>query len=161
MTSGFMHWGIYLYSGFTGTVVLTAVVVLVRGLGLTRMDFPMMLGTMVSANRDRAKVVGLILHFVLGWAFSFFYILTFLIIGYQSWAFGVLIGLIHALFLLSVGMWILPSIHPRMASEEQGPDPTHQLEPPGFLALNYGSRTPLALLLSHMIYGGVIGLFYH
>jgi hypothetical protein len=30
----------------------------------------------------------------------------------------------------------LPAMHPRMASEQDGPTPTKQLEPPGFMALN-------------------------
>jgi hypothetical protein len=51
-------------------------------------------------------------------------------------------------------------MHPRMASEQQGPTPTEQLEPPGFMALNYGRRTPIAVILSHTVYGGILGAFY-
>jgi hypothetical protein len=47
-----------------------------------------------------------------------------------------------------------------MASEDQGPEPTRNLEPPGFLALNYGRRTPLAAMLAHLVYGAVLGGFY-
>jgi hypothetical protein len=47
-----------------------------------------------------------------------------------------------------------------MASEEQGPTPTRQLEPPGFLALNYGYRTPLSVIIAHLVYGGILGAFY-
>ena len=31
----------------------------------------------------------------------------------------------------------------------------------GFLALNYGRRTPLVALLAHVIYGAILGAFYH
>jgi hypothetical protein len=51
-------------------------------------------------------------------------------------------------------------LHPRMASERQGPTPTRQLEPPGFLALNYGKRTPISVVLAHLLYGGLLGAFY-
>ena len=51
-------------------------------------------------------------------------------------------------------------MHPRMASEQHGPTPTRQLEPPGFLALNYGRRTPISLLLAHLVYGAILGAFY-
>jgi hypothetical protein len=34
------------------------------------------------------------------------------------------------------------------------------LEPPGFFALNYGYRTPLAVLIAHIAYGMVLGGFY-
>jgi hypothetical protein len=64
------------------------------------------------------------------------------------------------LFVLTVGMSLLPSLHPRMASEQKGPTVTRQLEPPGFLALNYGYQTPLSVLLAHMIYGAILGAFY-
>jgi hypothetical protein len=47
-----------------------------------------------------------------------------------------------------------------MASEQRGPEPTRQLEPPGFMALNYGRRTPLLTLLAHLVYGAIIGAFY-
>jgi len=47
-----------------------------------------------------------------------------------------------------------------MASDSTGPRPTRMLEPPGFLALNYGYRTPLAVLIAHIAYGTVLGAFY-
>jgi hypothetical protein len=34
-----------------------------------------------------------------------------------------------------------------------------KLEPPGFLALNYGSRTPLTTLAGQALYGAVLGGF--
>jgi hypothetical protein len=48
-----------------------------------------------------------------------------------------------------------------MANEQQGPSVVRQLEPPGFLALHYGIRTPVSVVLSHLIFGGILGLFYH
>jgi hypothetical protein len=48
-----------------------------------------------------------------------------------------------------------------MASDSTGPEPTKMLEPPGFLALNYGYRTPLAVLIAHIAYGTVLGAFYN
>jgi hypothetical protein len=51
-------------------------------------------------------------------------------------------------------------LHPRMASEHHGPNPTRQLEPPGFMALNYGRPTPVATILAHLLYGAILGAFY-
>ena len=48
-----------------------------------------------------------------------------------------------------------------MASEQRGPTPTRQLEPLGFLALNYGRRTPLSVVIAHVLYGAILGGFYH
>jgi hypothetical protein len=73
---------------------------------------------------------------------------------------GAGIGLIHGLFVLAVAMPMLPSMHPRMASERHGPAPTPQLQPPGFMALHYGPQTPVLALLAHAIYGAILGGFY-
>ena len=66
----------------------------------------------------------------------------------------------HALIVLIAIMPLLPSVHPRMASEHRGPEPTRQLEPPGFMALNYGRQTPLITVAAHLLYGAVLGAFY-
>lgn len=66
----------------------------------------------------------------------------------------------HALFVLVAAMPLLPTLHPRMASEQEGPAPTKQLEPPGFMALNYGRRTPISVILAHLLYGAILGAFY-
>jgi hypothetical protein len=73
---------------------------------------------------------------------------------------GAILGLLHAAVVLTTGMRLLPGLHPRMASEQHGPTVARQLEPPGFLALNYGVRTPLAVVLSHIVFGMIIGGFY-
>ncbi len=46
------------------------------------------------------------------------------------------------------------------ASEQQGPTVMRQLEPPGFLALNYGYQTPVSVLIAHLAYGVILGSFY-
>lgn len=55
---------------------------------------------------------------------------------------------------------LIGDIHPRMASETTGPEPTRALEPPGFLTLNYGRRTPSITLIAHVAYGVILGAFY-
>jgi hypothetical protein len=44
-----------------------------------------------------------------------------------------------------------------MASEYEGPIRGRRLQPPGFLALNYGYRTPLTTILAHAVYGLILG----
>jgi hypothetical protein len=68
--------------------------------------------------------------------------------------------LVHALFVHAVGMPLLPGLHPRMVSEYYGPTPNRRLQPPGFLALNYGRQTPFVAIVAHIIYGAIIGGFY-
>ena len=126
-----------LFWSFIATLILTTLLSSSRGLGLTRMDIPFMVGSMFTEDRDRAQWLGFIIHMLNGWVFAFLYIIGFRMSGMFHWWSGAVIGLIHALFLLTAGMALLPTIHPRMATEQHGPDLTHLLEPPGFLALHY------------------------
>ena len=155
-----MNWGGWLIWGFASTVVLTSLMAAGQGLGLTRISLPYMLGTMLTPNRDRAKVIGFGVHVANGWLFSLLYVLAFHSWGHATWWAGTLIGLVHGGFVLTVGMPLLPGLHPRMASEKQGPSVTEQLEPPGFLALNYGYQTPTITLASHLVFGAILGAFY-
>jgi uncharacterized membrane protein YagU involved in acid resistance len=156
-----MNRGGALLWGFVGTVVLTSLMSASQGLGLTRMNLPYMLGTMVTVNRDRAKLIGFVMHLLNGWLFAAVYAAAFESWRRATWWLGAAIGAVHAAFVLLAGMSLLPSMHPRMASEQRGPTPTRQLEPPGFLGLNYGYRTPLSVLLTHLVYGAILGAFYH
>jgi hypothetical protein len=146
--------------GFGATIVLTTLMAISKRLGLSRMDLPFLLGTMLTSNRDKAPWLGFVFHLMMGWIFAFIYGAAFESSGLPTWWFGSAIGLIHGAFVLTAGLQILSFFHPRMATLTQGPTPTRQLEPPGFLALNYGKGTPIATLLGHVIYGGIIGFFY-
>ena len=156
-----MNMGSLILWGFVGTVVLTSLLSGSQAFGFTRMNIPFMLGTMFSPGRDRAKIIGFFLHFLNGWIFASVYCAAFESWHLATWWAGSGIGGVHALFVLLVAMPVLPSIHPRMANEEHGPTPTRQLEPPGFMALNYGRRTPISVFVAHLIYGAIIGAFYH
>lgn len=156
-----MNLGSLLLWGFIATIVLTGLMSASQGLGMSRMSMPFLVGTMVTANRGRAPFFGFLVHLLNGWIFATIYILGFESLGRANWWLGALAGAIHGLFVLLVGMQTLPSLHPRMAHETDGPTPTRQLQPPGFLALHYGRRTPLVTLLAHIAYGAIIGGFYH
>lgn len=155
-----MNVGSWLLWGFVGTIVLTTLMATSQGLGLTRMNLPYMLGTLFTPSRDRAKLIGFIVHLFNGWMFSLLYVTAFHAVGVATWWFGAFIGFVHASFVLTAGMRIVPGLHPRMASEQQGPTVARQLEPPGFLALNYGGRTPISVMLAHVAFGTIVGSFY-
>ncbi|HET7563929.1 MAG TPA: hypothetical protein VFJ96_02960 [Gemmatimonadaceae bacterium] len=147
--------------GFVATVVLTTVMAAAQQLGLSRMSIPFIVGTMFTGDRGRATAVGFAVNFVYGWVFAFIYAYAFESVNFASWWLGGFIGVVHGLAILVTIMPILPSFHPRMASEERGPEPTRALEPPGFMALNYGHRTPMITLVAHVLYGMILGGFYH
>lgn len=147
--------------GFVATVFLTGIMSAAHGARLTRMSIPYMLGTMLTPDHDRARLFGTGVHFVNGWLFAIVYAAAFESWGRATWWAGAAIGLVQAAFVLTAGMAFLPGMHPRMAGEQRGPTPTRQLEPPGFLALHYGHRTPLVVILAHLAYGAILGGFYH
>lgn len=145
--------------GFAATIVLTTLTVASQSLGWTRIDIPFIAGTMVTANRDRAKVTGVAIHIVNGWLFALVYALFFQHIP-PTPGLGALMGTVQGLFVVTVLLPMLPGVHPRMVSDSRGPEPTRLLEPPGFLATNYGRLTPLVLIAAHAVYGAILGGFY-
>jgi uncharacterized membrane protein YagU involved in acid resistance len=155
-----MNWGSWLLWGFVATVALTTVMAGSQGVRLTRMNLPYMLGAMFTPSRDRARAIGFGVHLLNGWVFSLGYVAAFQSWGRATWWAGAALGLLQALFVLTVIAPLLPAVHPRMASENKGPTVTRQLEPPGFFALNYGVQTPVSIVLGHLIYGAILGAFY-
>ncbi|MDX1624470.1 MAG: hypothetical protein R3199_10880 [Gemmatimonadota bacterium] len=146
--------------GFVATLILTTVMAGSVALGLSRMSIPFMLGTMITADRNRAPLYGFVGHLMNGWVFAFLYGFTFESLGRATWWLGGAVGVLHALVLLVALMPIFPGLHPRMASEHHGPEPTRALEPPGFMALHYGRRTPIVSIVAHVAYGAILGTFY-
>jgi hypothetical protein len=146
--------------GFAATIVLTTLIVAGQSLGLTRIDVPFIVGTMFTPDRDRAKVIGSLMHIVNGWIFAIVYALFFEHVHVATWWFGALMGAVQGLVVVTIVLPILPGIHPRMVSDSRGPEPTRLLEPPGFLTTNYGRNTPLLTIIAHAIYGAILGAFY-
>ena len=123
------------------------------------MDIPFLLGTMFTESRNRAKGIGFLLHLLMGVVFAFIYGVIFRLTGLRTIWSGALLGLMHAALLTTAGALLLPAMHPRMAHGRQRPQPSRQLEPPGFLSLNYGRGTPLASALAHALFGAILGFF--
>jgi hypothetical protein len=155
-----MNWlGIFAW-GFWATAVMTIIESAGRWAGLTRMSTPVLLGTAITADRDRATFFGTLMHVAFGWIFAALYALTFLAAGAANWWLGLVLGIVHTLFMFGVVFPTLPAIHPHMASLRAPPDECRALQPPGFLALNYGRPTVLVSLVSHAAYGTLLGLLY-
>jgi hypothetical protein len=143
-----------------GTAVMTAVMETAQARGMTRMSLPYLLGTMVGRRRAAVRISGIALHFVNGALFASGYALVFTRARRADWRIGAALGLLHGAVVLVAGLPVIQEIHPRMADEDEGPDPTPMLQPPGFMALNYGVRTPVVTLAAHAVYGAIVGSFY-
>jgi hypothetical protein len=143
-----------------GTSVMTTIMEAAQARRVTRMSLPYLLGTMATERRARIRIYGSLFHFLNGIAFASGYALVFQRLGRAGPLRGGAIGALHGTGVLVALMPIVQDVHPRMADEDEGPDPTPMLQPPGFLALNYGARTPLVTLTAHVVYGAIVGAAY-
>jgi len=144
--------------GLLGTVVLTTIVRAASEMNLTRMDLTLILGTMVTIDRRRARAYGYAIHFGIGLIFALLYVAVFVAIHRASWWLGALFGALHAVFLgVVVINVLLPLVHPLMGTPETSASEHALIEPPGFLMLNYGRSTFVITLLAHMAFGAVVG----
>ena len=153
-----MDWARWAVFGLMATGAMTAAMIVAQMAGLTRMDLPLLLGTMVTPDPDRARVLGFFLHLAAGQCFALGYAAAFALLGASSWWAGALLGALHASVALTVVLPLLPGAHPRMATARSGPSTRAVLEPPGLLGLNYGIQTPVVTAVAHVLYGAVLGL---
>ena len=116
-----MNWQNWLFWGVIATLAQLLFEAVSQGLRLTRMSLPYMLGTMFTANRPRAKLLGFGCHVTVGLCFTLVYVAAFHYLGGLTWWRGGLIALAQAAFVLFVGMPLIPKFYPRMASERYGP----------------------------------------
>jgi hypothetical protein len=153
-----VDWAGWATFGLIATASLTAVLISAQLAGLTRLDLPLMLGSMVVADPDRARVAGFFVHLVNGQGFALGYAAVFTATEEATWWAGGLLGALHGAVALLVLVPLLPAVHPHMASERAGLSSGAALEPPGLLGLNYGRETPLVTMVAHVAFGIALGL---
>jgi hypothetical protein len=153
-----MDWQGWAVFGLLATSALTAVMIAAQMAGLTRLDLPLVLGTLVTPDPDKARVAGFFIHLAAGQGFALGYAAVFALLGQATWWLGALLGLLHVAVALTVILPLLPGVHPRMATTRAGLSTTAALEPPGLLGLNYGIQTPAVAVVAHVIYGAMLGL---
>lgn len=146
--------------GLVATVVMTTIISASQGLGLSRLSLTFLTGTFFSGKRSYANVIGFFSYMVGGWIFAYVYVAILIVAPWPGLLTGTLTGFLHALFLLTVLLTLLPYFHPRMATVYDGPSRHRRLEPPGFMALNYGRRTPLVTIVAQTVYGAIVGGFF-
>jgi hypothetical protein len=152
-------WGA-LAGGAVGTIVLTSGLRLAQEMGWTRMDIPLLLGTVFTDRRGPASVIGYVVHFCNGLVFALAYYAVFRAVGQAGWLFGAALGVVHAGLAGGALMTVLlPAVHPRMGTPWSDAEETPLLEAPGLLLMNYGRRTAIWTLIAHVVYGAIVGGF--
>jgi uncharacterized membrane protein YagU involved in acid resistance len=153
-----MDWAGWAVFGLMATTALTVTMITAQLAGLTRLDLPLVLGTLTTEDPDRARVAGFLIHLAVGQGFALGYAVTFALLNQATWWIGALLGLLHAAVALTVLLPLLAGVHPHMATQRAGPASTAVLEPPGLLGLNYGLQTPVVTIIAHLAYGTMLGV---
>jgi hypothetical protein len=154
-----MTWPVLLW-GLAATAVLTTILYGSQALGLSRLSLTLVVGTLFTADRKWANILGAVVYAIGGWLFALLYVGGFEVVSLGTWWFGAILGILHGLFLLAVGLPVMAYVHPRMASPYDGPTSRRRLEPPGPFGLNYGRPTPVTTVVAHTLYGLILGLCF-
>lgn len=153
-----MDWAGWAIFGLIATASLTGVMIGAQMAGFTRLDLPLLLGTSVTDDPDRARVAGFFMHLVIGQGFALGYAATFTLIGRATWWIGGLLGAVHVAIALTVLMPMFAGVNPNIASDRAGRSSTAGLEPPGPFGLNYGTATPVVAIVAHICFGIALGI---
>jgi hypothetical protein len=147
-----------LLAGLAGTVAMTAAMVMGRAMGMTSMDIALISGGMMTGDERRARMLGMVIHFVVMGTvvFGLVYAAVFHWMDSAGWLVGLVVGLIHGVVVGAMAMPMMGAVHPRMRGDGAG----FRLDAPGFMGMGYGKGTPMGLLLGHVIYGVVVALVY-
>ena len=135
-----MDWAGWALFGLMATTALTVVMIAAQLGGLSRLDLPLLLGTVVTEDPDRARVAGFFIHLGVGQGFALGYAASFALLHRATWWLGGLLGLLHVAVALTVLVPLLAGVHPRMASARAG------------------TQTPLVAVAAHLAYGVALGV---
>lgn len=159
-----------LVAGFVGTIAMTALMRASTSMGMTNMPpMPLIQGAMVTDDPGRAKRIGMVTHvIVMGTiVFGIAYAAIFSVLGSAGWFTGLVVGLVHGV-VSGMMLKMMGSTHPKMEAVSNfsgdttwthDADGIHIAEP-GLFGKNYGSMTPVGLLMGHAVFGIVVGLVY-
>ncbi len=159
-----------LAAGLVGTVVMTAMMSLAGRMGMTEMPpMTLVMGSMMSGDPDRARLLGTVAHYLLMGTvvFGLGYAALFAAFGSASLLTGIAIGAVHGVLVGAMAMPIMPAIHPRMTRTPGSGGAVVDtaggavvLAAPGVFGSQWGSMTPVGFVMGHVVFGLVAALVY-
>lgn len=146
-----MNIGRAFLAGVVGGAVMTAIMALVRAMGMNA-NPEMMLGTMMGGPPDTTRwIMGLIIHLVLSGLIALVYAIGFEFVTHRA---GWLVGLGFAIIHLIIGgivMGMMGAMHPMVPEQMMAPGPFMS----GMGMMGVGLFT-----VEHLIYGAIVGAMY-
>lgn len=145
-------------AGIVGALVMLVVMYGGRAMGMTSMDLLKTLGTMVNpkAADTVAYGIGMMMHLMMGAAFGLVHAGILHAFGPSSsggaTGLGLLIGLVHGVVVTAAMPTMLTMAHPLVKSGS--------MTAPGSLLRGFGNRTPMGVIMAHVVFGLVTGAVY-
>lgn len=137
-------------AGVLGALAMTFMLGAGRVAGLTNLNLELALGSLLTRDLSATSWwLGLAWHCLNGGIFGVIYAAAFRAAGRTGAGIGAGIGLLHWVAAGVAWGLLLPALHPLVPG---------QLPAPGLFAAGYGfAGGVIALLLAHLLYGGVVG----
>lgn len=147
-----------LAAGLVGGVAFLIVVTMGLAIGMTRMNFLEVLGTMLApkANRTTVYATGLAAHLMASAGFGLVHAGLLHAIGITSvgeaagW--DLALGMAHGVVILAMLPAMLTAMHPLVR--------TGAMERPGVALTGFGNGTPIGSLMAHVVFGLIVGAVY-
>jgi hypothetical protein len=145
-------------AGLAGGLAFLLVVYTGLAIGMTRMNFLEVLGTMFSPSGAKTTVygIGVSVHLMMSAAFGLADAALLHAIGVttvgQGAGWGLLIGAGHGLVILAVFPTVLTAMHPLVRKQA--------MDSPGVALTGFGSGTPIGSLMAHAAFGVVTAAIY-
>lgn len=145
-------------AGVVGAVAFLAVVTMGNAIGMTRMRFLYLLGTMISPKTSDAAAsgIGLVLHLMMGAIFGVAHGAILSAIGVSSVGAAVgasvLTGMVHGAVILVAMPMLLSGMHPLVKAGA--------IERPGAAMTGFGALTPVGSLMAHVVFAVVAMWIY-
>jgi hypothetical protein len=147
-----MRAGLAFVAGVVGGAVMIAFIAIVRGFGVTSVDFSMLWGSLFTHNLSGGTwVLGFIVHLIVSGLIALIFAGIFEAIRASNWWLGLLGGAIVAI----VAGFIIAGYHVPVTGTA-----TAGAESPGPFAINYGVASLITFIVGYLIYGGIVGSLY-
>ncbi len=158
-----LHWWEGLVAGFAATLVMTPLMQMGARMGMTRMNMPVMLGSMFRRDADSARRIGTVLHVMNGIVFGLAYALVWWAFDpsiENAWWIGAIFGAVHSIVVMAM-MPVMSGMHPRVEVGGETTDSGEVVLPRfGFGGSGFGAMTPVGILMGHLVFGLVWGLVF-
>lgn len=147
-----------LAAGVLGGVAFLVVVTMGLAVGMTRMNFLEVMGTMLvpKASKATVYVTGLAVHLMASAGFGLAHAGLLHAIGVTSVSeaagWDLAIGVGHGVAILVMLPVMLTAMHPLVR--------TGAIERPGVALTGFGAGTPIGSLMAHVVFGVLVGAVY-